>query len=318
MKTQVECLTCGLKNKASDHHCIRCYAPLSGLEVLTLPDEGPARAGIPLWIKLTAGGAVLIVLLVVVSAVTLFWAVKQNVTRRNARLESAIRSSPKFAVPVMVDAGRYTFYDQDNGGGPEQEATPAAYALAQVGLLYVHTGFYSDISPTSNNQGRMVIDPNAGLIPRPYHHVSLELLEKGRAAAPNWVPYETKAGNKLGWKVPIGEREFGRIVEMVSGPEGTTSDTVMVSFTWKWKPTELGQSFDKASASYLAPATPKGYLRGQFDIDVNDSRATYWGTADLHRTGDTWQLDNLIWHGPSGVKLSRGAAEVERIMREGQ
>jgi hypothetical protein len=280
---------------------------------MTTVAETPAASGIPLWVKLTAAGAVVVVLLVVASAATLIWTVKQSVARRYAHLENAIRKSPKFDLPVTVEAGRYSYYDQDTSG-TQQEATPAAYTLAQAGLLYVHNGLYSDVSPYFSNQGRMIVDPKS----RPYHHVDLELLEKGKAQSANWEPYAEKMGDKVGWKVPIGEREFLRVVEMVSGPEGTTADTVMVSFTWKWKPTELGQSFDKASASYIAPTAPKGYLRPQFDIEVNDSRATYWGTADLHRTGDAWQLDNLQWHGPSGVKLSRGAAEVERIMREGQ
>jgi len=280
--------------------------------VTTVPDN-PLAAGIPLWVKLTAAGAVVVVLLVAASAATLFWTVKQSVARRHARLENAIRTSPKFDLPVTVEVGRYAYYDQETSGN-QQEATPAAYTLAHAGLLYVHTGLYSDVSPYSNSQGRMIVDSKS----RSYHHVDLELLEKGKAQSANWEPYAEKMGGKVGWKVPIGEREFIRIVEMVSGPEGTTSDTVMVSFTWKWKPNELGQWFDQASTSYIGPIAPQGYVRGPFDIEVNDSRATYWGTADLHRTGDTWQLDNFQWHGAGGVKLSVGAAEVERIMREGQ
>jgi hypothetical protein len=277
---------------------------------MTTVAESPAATGIPLWVKLTAAGAVVVVLVVAASVATVLWTVKQSVARRYAHLENAIRTSPKFDLPVTVEAGRYTYFDQDTNAS-QQEATPAAYTLAQAGLLYVHTGVYSDTSPYSSAQGRMIVDSKT-------RHVDLEILEKGKSQSANWEPYAEKVNGKVGWKVPIGEREFGRIVEMVSGPEGTTSDTVMVSFTWKWKPTEVGQSFDRASSSYIAPTTPKGYVRGPFDVEVNDSRAIYWGTADLHRTGDTWQLDNLQWHGPSGVKLSRGAAEIERIMREGQ
>src|SRR5262249_27413185 len=137
MKTQVQCANCGLHNKSSHANCIRCYAPFAGGEVTTVPEDPPA-AGIPLWVKLTAAGALVVVLLVAASAATLIWTVKQSVARRYARLENAIRISPKFDLPVSVEAGRYAYYDPDTSG-TQQEATPAAYTLAQAGLLYVHT-----------------------------------------------------------------------------------------------------------------------------------------------------------------------------------
>lgn len=319
MKTQVQCVSCGLNNKASQLNCIRCYASLTGLPVSTVNTESPSGFIIPLWVKLSAGAGVLVVLLVAAAAFTLVLSARKAVSGRYAHLENAVRISPNFTVPVTVDAGRYAYWDMENAKS-EQEATPAAYTLAHLGLIYIHTGTSFNVSPNYNSQGKMVIDPNTGIVPQETRHVSLELIGDGPAQSANWEPYEIKKDGKVGWKVPVGEREFLRIVEVMSMPEGVASaDTVVVSFTWKWKPTLLGQSFDKGSSAYVTPATPKHFSRSVFDVEINDSRATYWGTAEVHRTGDTWEATRMQWHGTGGIKLSPNAsAEIDRMIKESQ
>jgi hypothetical protein len=321
MKTQVQCPSCGLNNKGSQLNCIRCYASLEGLPVLTVATESTGTFSIPLWVKLSAGAGVLLVLLVLAGAFTLFLRARKAVSGRYAHLENAVRISPNFTVPVTVDAGRYTYWDMD-AARFDQEATPAAYTLAHVGLIYIHTGTSYNVSPNYNSQGKMVIDPNTGIVPQESRHVSLEVIGDGQTRSANWEPYEIKKDGTVGWKVPIGEREFGRVVQVMSMPEGVASasaDSLMVSFTWKWKPNELGKSFDKGSPSYVTPATPKNFPRSPFDVEVNDSRATYWGTADLHRTGDTWEAGRVSWHGTSGVTLSSNdAAEIDRMIKQSQ
>jgi hypothetical protein len=325
MKTQVQCASCGLNNKASQLNCIRCYASLDGLPVSTVVTESPGGFSIPLWLKLSAGGAVLVVLLVAAAAFTLVLSARKAVARRYAHLENAVRISPDFSVPVSVDVGRYTYRDMDTAKS-EQEATPAAYTLAQLGLIYIHTGMYSDTpAPVNSFNGRVIIDPNTGLAPQAYRHVSLEAIGNGQAQSANWEPYENKKQGAVGWKVPVGERELLRIVQVMAVPDGVipssrdTSESLVVSFTWKWKPNELGKSFDKGSPSYVTPATPKNFSRSSFDVEINDSRATYWGTAQLHRTGDTWEAGQMSWHGPGGIKLaSNDSAEIDRIIRQAQ
>jgi hypothetical protein len=318
MKNQVQCAGCGLNNKASQLNCIRCYASLDGLPVSTVVTESASGFSIPLWLKLSAGAGVLVVLLVAAAAFTLVLSARKAVSRRYAHLENAIRISPNFTVPVTVDAGRYTYRDMDTAKS-EQEATPSAYTLAHLGLIYIHTGMYSD-GPAAVNMfnGRVIIDPNTGMAPEAYRHVSLELIGNGQTQSANWEPYE----NKKEGRVPTGERELLRIVEVVPVPEGvisSSSDGLMVSFTWKWKPNELGQSFDKGSPSYVTPATPKNFPRSSFDVEINDSRATYWGTVELHRTSDTWEAGRMSWHGPGGIKLvSNDSAEIDRIIKQSQ
>ena len=327
MKNQVQCASCGLNNKASQLNCIRCYASLDGLPVSTVVTESPGGFSIPLWLKLSAGVGVLVVLLVAAAAFTLVLSARKAVSRRYAHIENAVRMSPNFTGRVTVDVGRYTYRDMDTGKS-EQEATPAAYTLAHLGLIYIHTGMYSDTpAPVNMFNGRVIIDPNTGLAPQAYRHVSLEAIGSGQTQSANWEPYENKKQGTVGWKVPIGERELLRIVQVVPVPVGvisSSSDGLMVSFTWKWKPNELGKSFDKGSPSYVTPttvppATPKNFPTSSFDIEINDSRVTYWGTAELHRNGDTWEAGQLSWHGPGGVKLSSNdSAEIDRMIKEAQ
>ena len=317
MNSQIQCPRCGLNNKASHLNCIRCFAPLGGLPVVSVATENYRRSGIPLWLKLSAGAAVLLVLLVLGVAVAVIFSARKSVARKYVHLENAIRVSPDFNIPVTVDAGRYSYWDMENAKS-DQEATPAAYTLAQLGLIYIHTGMYFDVSPTFNSAGKMVIDPSTGIVPKQYRHVSLELTGNGQTQSANWEPYENKKDGKVGWKVPVGERELLRVVEVMPGP-APSADTLMVSFTWKWKPNELGQSFDKGSPSYIKPTEPKNFPRSSFEVEINDSRAIYWGVVDLHRTGDTWEASRVMWSGPGGVKLSpNDAAEIDRIIKQSQ
>src|SRR5215475_6575508 len=138
VNTQVQCANCGLNNQPSQTNCLRCYASLAGLPISTAPSE--RRNGIPLWIKLSAAAAVFFVLLLASSAIGVVWIARKSISSRNARFENAIRLSTKFTEPVIVEAGRYNYFDNDSGAS-QQEATPAAYTLAQMGLIYVHTGF---------------------------------------------------------------------------------------------------------------------------------------------------------------------------------
>jgi len=279
--------------------------------------ENPGKTTIPLWVKLGAGAAILVLLLVVGGVLTLILTVKKSVSNRYVAFETAVKNSPKFNVPVTVDVGRYAYWDNDSSGS-QQEATPAAYTLAQMGLVYIHTGLYSDVSANYDNRGRMVIDSSTGLVPRQYRHIDLEWLGSAKAQSTNWETYEVKRDGKVGWKVPTGDREFLHVMEAGPGTPGATDD-ILVTFTWRWKPNELGQGFDKASPSYVTANKPKTSSRSSFDFDVDDSRAVYWGTADLRRVGETWEVGVLTWSG-SQVRLSNpnDPAEIDRMLREAQ
>lgn len=320
-KTQIQCPGCGLNNKASQANCIRCYASLADLPTFTVAVERPKSRGIPLWLKLAGVGGVLLVVLVAVAAVALVMTAKKSYSNRYAHFENAIRVSSKFKEPVTEDVGRYSYYDSESGGF-QQEATPSAYKLSELGLIYIHVGNFSDVPTNYNSQGKVVIDPSTGLVPHSYRHITLEPIGKGQADSVNWESYEDKKDGKVGWKVPIGERELLRVVQVMSVREmsgGGASEDMVASFTWRWKPNEVGQAFDKANPSYVAPNSPRTFGRSSFEVEVNNSKATYWGTAELIKTGDRWEVGRVSWVGTGGVRLSPNqSAEIDEMIRQSQ
>jgi len=265
-------------------------------------------------IKLIAGGALLLVLLVVGAGLTFYLAGRRSVANRNAPFEAAIRASSEFSAPVAVEAGRYTFYNRDESR-QDQEATPAAYVLDSLGLLYVRTSFYSDV-PTTWRDGKQIIDPRTGLVPFEYTHVNLELTDSGQTQSDSWEPYEVKRDGKVGWKVPLGERQLIRVMDVMSSPEDQPlQDGALVSFTWRWKPNEIGKAFDKRSPSYVKPEKPKNISRSALDIEIDDSQATYWGVASLQRINDRWEASRFNWVGTGGVKLSPNV-EIDSLLKD--
>jgi hypothetical protein len=269
--------------------------------------------------KLIVGGALLLFLVVVGGILTYLLGGRSSGGNGNSAFETAISAAPDFNVPVTIEVGRYAFYNRDESR-VDQEATPAAYTLDRLGLLRIHTGFYSDVSPTVNSQGKQIIDPETGLVPFQYIHIDLELTQTGQALSAAWEPYEMKKDGKVGWRIPIGERQLVRVVQVMPTPEGQPlGDAAFVSFTWKWKPNEIGQTFDKRAASYSQPTKPKNFPRSSFEVEVNDSQAIYWGTADLHRVNGVWEATRLTWIGTQGVRISPHASdEVDKIIKESQ
>ncbi|MEA2205523.1 MAG: hypothetical protein QOE77_2299 [Blastocatellia bacterium] len=299
----VTCPTCGLNNKATHSNCIRCYSRLEGLrsfERAQIPAPGHEASTT---IKLIAGGALLLVLLVMGAVLTFYVTGRRGVANRNAPFEAAIRAASEFNAPVAVEAGRYTFYNRE-ASRQDQEATAAAYVLDSLGLLYIRTSFYSDV-PTTWRDGKQIIDPRTGLVPFEYTHVNLELTDSGQTQSDTWEPYEVKKDGKVGWKVPLGERQLIQVMDVMASPDDQPlKDEALVSFTWRWKPNEIGKAFDRRSPSYLKPDKPKNILRNAFDVEINDSQATYWGVASVQRVNDRWEASRFSWVGTQGVKLS--------------
>jgi hypothetical protein len=299
----VTCPTCGLNNKATHTNCIRCYARLEGLHAFERAQIPVAEPRISNGIKILAGGALLLFLVVVGAVLTLYLAGRSSVSNRNAPFEDAIRASGEFNAPVSVEAGRYTFYNRD-AGRQDQDATPAAYVLDNLGLVYVRTSFYSDV-PTTWRDGKQIIDPGTGLVPFEYTHVNLELTDSGQSQSDTWEPYEVKKDGKVGWKVPLGERQLIQVMDVMPSPDDQPlKDDALVSFTWKWKPNEVGKAFDRRSPSYFKPEKSKNLARSVVDVEINDSQATYWGVASVQRVNDRWEASRFNWVGTGGVKLS--------------
>jgi hypothetical protein len=315
-----QCPNCGLSNWSTHRQCLRCCTPLEELEGFHALQ--PSVGSNPLRKRKVLIGIALVALLVIGGSVLTYSLTRgslKKVANPNTAFEAALRDSSEFKVPVVVEAGRYKFYNQDERR-LDQEATPEAYVLDSLGLLYIHNGMYSDVPMTRSKDGGYLVDPTTGLVPYQYKHIELELTQAGQAQSGLWEPYEVKVDGKDGWKVPIGDREFGRVVQVMQLPEGRpTGDSVWVTFTWKWRPNEIGQSFDKRNPSFHAPDKPKNFPRSSFVVVVNDSQAVYWGTAMLDRVNGVWEAHRVMWNGPEGVVLSPNMTdEIDRMVRESQ
>jgi hypothetical protein len=260
----------------------------------------------------------LVALLSVVGAFVAYKLTGRKATANpNAAFEAALRDSAEFNVPVAVEAGRYKYYNLDEQR-QEQEATPEAYVLDSLGLLYIHNGMYSDAPMTRAKDGGLLVDPMTGIVPQQYKHIELEITQSGQAQSATWEAYEVKRDGKLGWKVPIGERQFGRVIQVMALPENhPTGDDFWVSFTWKWKPNETGQAFDKRSPSFRPLDKPRNFPRSSFDVIVNDSQAVYWGTANLIRSAGSWEVQRVMWSGPGGVVLSPNMSDqIDKMVQD--
>jgi hypothetical protein len=311
------CPKCGLSNRSTHRQCLRCYTPLEALEGFHAPQPNHGRQHSQKR-NLIIGLALLGLLIVVVGGVAAYkFTGRKEASNPNAAFEEALRASAGFNVPVVVEAGRYIFYN-DNERRQDQEATPEAYVLDSLGLLYIHNGMYSDAPMTRAKDGGLIVDPMTGIVPQQYKHVELEITQSAQSQSATWEPYEMKRDGKLGWKVPIGERQFGRVIQVMALPESRpTGDDFWVSFTWKWKPNETGQAFDKRSPSYHSLDKPRNFPRSSFDVIVNDSQAVYWGTAELIRGTGGWDVQRVTWSGPGGVVLSPNMSDqIEKMVQD--
>ena len=318
-----QCPNCGLSNPSTHPRCVRCYTTLEGAPESPAPTTVASPLPNPRQKMFLIGGlAALFLVVLVVCGIILAFSLRGRgiVPNPNAAFEAAIRDSAEFNVPVTVEVGRYTFLNQDEHRF-DQEATPAAYTLDQLGLLHVHNGLYSDTPMNVASNGGMIVDQKTGMSWQQYRHIELEVTSDGQAQSASWEHYEDKTAAKVGWRVSIGERQFGRVIEMRQNPdrsplgEGSTT----FSFTWKWKPNEIGQSFDKRSPSFFKPDKAKNFPRSSFEVYVDDSQAVYWGLAEMHRVNDHWEINQLTWSGPGGISISSGDLDkIDKIIRDSQ
>jgi hypothetical protein len=308
----IECSACRQSNWSSHRQCLRCHAPLPFVAAVSNSFlRSPDRKRYLLF-----GTGALVLLLVMAGLLMLKLASKKPAAGPYEVYENALRNSREFNVPVVVVASRYTFNNLDEQRF-DQEATPAAYLLQSLGLIYIHHGMYSDAPMTKSRDGGYVVDPQTGLVPKHYRHVELELTASGQEQAGNWEAYEKKQLGMVGWKVGIGERQLGRVVQVMPVYDHRPlSEAALVSFTWKWKPNELGQLFDKQSPAYKKIDSPQNFPRDPLEVEVNDSHLFYWGMVEMQRVGQGWELSRLTWIGPQGVILAPDQTEeINRLMR---
>ncbi|PYS42567.1 MAG: hypothetical protein DMF71_09065 [Acidobacteria bacterium] len=291
---QVKCPGCGLSNPAKNRECVRCYTSLPGFAGFEPQSTEHNLAASPkILMAICIGTTVLIML--AVAAVPVYKLTSRALTP-GKMFEPALKDA-LLRNTARVDVARYTYYN-NRTNWLDQEATPAARSLSHLGLIDIRESVSVDSSSTMNETG-------AGFMVVQSRHVDLKPTAAGQLQISSWEAYENKEARKAGWYVPIGERELVGTVDMMPIPEGKPlQDAAIVSFKWRWKPNQLGKTFDKSSPSYFPSAKSKNLSRDPTDIEIDDSQVTYWGTAEMARVNGVWEAKRLFWFGPNGVQLS--------------
>ena len=100
-----------------------------------------------------------------------------------------------------------------------------------------------------------------------------------------------------GWRMPIGTRVFGEVVEIHNWKDKNIElqvNELAVDFTWSWHPTEAGDPFDSESAAFAS--LPEGVQdwsrRGNARMNTSSPRRS---RAFLKRGGKKWFLQEISW-----------------------
>jgi len=117
--------------------------------------------------------------------------------------------------------------------------------------------------------------------------------ERARVGSTGW----SQVKKELGWRVPIGTRQFLQVEQIHNWKDANENipvNELAIDFAWRWVPNEFGNAFDSQSQTFQS-----------YPDDVQKS-ATSWGVrmntetsmrsrAYLHRVGDKWQLRLIQW-----------------------
>ena len=112
------------------------------------------------------------------------------------------------------------------------------------------------------------------------------------------VQLETRGMRRTpGWRMPIGTRVFGEILEIHNWKDKNIElqvNELAVDFTWSWHPTDAGDPFDSESAAFAS--LPEGVQdwsrRGDARMNTSTPRRS---RAFLRRGGKKWFLQDIDW-----------------------
>lgn len=102
---------------------------------------------------------------------------------------------------------------------------------------------------------------------------------------------------ELGWRVPIGARQFlgvDQIHNWRDANENIPVNELAVDFSWRWVPNELGDAFDSESETFKS--LPDSVQRAAWTFGARlNTGATMLSRAFLHREGNQWKLRLIQW-----------------------
>ena len=103
-------------------------------------------------------------------------------------------------------------------------------------------------------------------------------------------------GRVPGWTLPVGSREFVRVLEIAE--RGTVRDgapgEITVDFLWRWRTTRAGALFDGDGAEFQS--LPKEVQQAVQASELTmDTSTPQWSRATLQRTPKGWRVTLIDW-----------------------
>lgn len=292
--SSLRCLSCGLVNWSTAESCKKCGGalmdPAHYLEFNLVAEKSRESSNFS-WLK-----RLLVFLLIAIVAVLLV--VWLRTRARNQAIVAAIQSSNLFAkqtveackltglyespsaeAVTLQDAGLiFIEGEEKNIPSPTQDRTPICKQYGTFGTVPPSVAF------SSANPG-LCITPAVEMVKAKV--LNLTLSPNGIAVASDWEKLENE--KKAGWIVPVGTRELIEVKFM----EWRIPNKALVTFSWKWKPNEVGRYFDSSDVEL----SRNPHMR-QKSYPVLSSRFPFEATAELAETSQGWEVKSIEWHSP--------------------
>jgi hypothetical protein len=231
------------------------------------------------------------------------------VTNREAG--DAIRAStaftrPKFAhIPRLVTFKGYAF--SNNGVlaiNDLAEFDPTLAILKLQRVVSVNESVYGEgvetmhqlvVTPTGIDSAALIADEDArsgGVDQQEY----LDAQEERRYSYSR-MGYYTSFKREIGWRVPIGTRQFLEVQKIHNwhdANENIPVNEIVADFTWRWVPNDFGDCFDAQSETFRSYPDPVQKAAENWGIRMN-TEGTMLSRAHFRREGKQWQLTVIQW-----------------------
>ena len=213
---------------------------------------------------------------------------------------------PKFAhIPRMMTFKGYA-YSQNGALSIKDlaEIDPTLAILKIQRVVAVNDQVYGSgveslhqlvVTPTAIDSASLLADEDA--TGGPYDaQLSIDAQEERRFNYSR-VGYYSSFKKDLGWRVPIGTRQFLEVTQIHNWRdknENIPVNELIVDFTWRWVPNEFGDAFDTQSATFRALPPEVQEAAGNWGVRMN-TEGTMMSRAYLRREGKQWQLTVIRW-----------------------
>ena len=317
----IRCNACGLPNWSTDQTCKRCHTALASnppeveIEATLLPDDDPSETAVApgsqpvVFVAPSAPMrssrktilviAALFLLLVSVSVPVAFWVFKSSAPDYAKLISNSSQYRQTWNVLINHECEpSISVAEQMSGLDIPHKTTflPETLMLYHAGWLRFHQ--INDAADESTDVAFLMnpytIEPKSNEVARQW-----QVLNRRMKVGNSPV----NESNKW-WIVPVGEREFGQVTNTEKYYDfANSTDSLRVTFNWRWKPNDFGRALDTSQPSYTPPENVIGKNNwlpsDSSDMPVRDSRATYEGCALLRKKDDgTWQVAT-IWFADS-------------------